>query len=93
MDHCTRLVCSVASEVIKVVQLVKVTNWERRTGTQGCGGAVPAASACAPCHRQKWNLAGWGRVAFGSDTELEFWGYQGNFHFVLASCATVRKAF
>lgn len=40
-------------------------------GTQGCGGAVPSASACAPCHRQKWNLAGWGRVAFGCDTELE----------------------
>lgn len=49
MDPCTHLVCSIASEVIKVVQMVEVTNWERRMGAQGCGGAVPAAPACAPC--------------------------------------------
>lgn len=44
-------------------------------------------------HGQKWNLAGWGRVAFGCDTELEFWACGGNSHLVVGSCATLRKAF
>lgn len=69
MDHCTCLVCSMASEVIKVVQLLEVTNWERRLWTQGCGGAemkLFCSSACAPCATgrsgalllgEEWDLA------------------------------------
>lgn len=41
------LICSIASEVIKVMQLVEVADCKSRMGTQGCDGAVPAASAHA----------------------------------------------
>lgn len=97
MDRCTCLVCSMASEVIRVVQLLEVTNWERRLGTQGCGGAEMKLflqlCMCSVCHRQKWNIAAWGRVGLGCDTELEFWGCGGNSRLAVGSFVTLRKAF
>lgn len=93
MDRYTHLVCSVSSEVIKVMQLVEVANCESGTGTQGCDGAVPAAPARAMCHMQKLNLAVWPRVAFDWDTELEFWGCEVNSHLIMGSCAALAKAF